>query len=77
MTIATLRKYLENNRNETDSYLVVFFSKEENKYNGFHYNIDESDGLIIIQELIKNMDIDKKEFVKMLFDKKNPINQSK
>ena len=44
---------IETAEKDGDGFMVIHFSKQENKYFGKHANIDGADALIIVRDLIK------------------------
>lgn len=48
-----LQPFIEQADKDTDPYLCVHFSRQEDKFMGYHGRMDEGDALIVIKELIK------------------------
>jgi len=44
---------IETAEKDGDGFMVIYFSKQENKYFGKYVNIDGADTLIIVGDLIK------------------------
>ncbi len=51
---------------DKDSYFLIHFSKEEDKYAGYHERIDWADARIILKHLIKEFDLTEMDFKLMV-----------
>jgi hypothetical protein len=52
-----LNPFIEQAEKDKDSYLIVHFSDEEDKYVGYHNHMDLFDAVIVIKDLIKSHNI--------------------
>lgn len=55
-----LMPFIEAAKKDNDPYFVCHFSREEDKYRGYHEGLDIGDALIIIKELVDKFGIDPK-----------------
>lgn len=60
-----IKSFVENCEKNSDPYLVVHFSKEDNHFQGTHDFMDSFDAIIVIKNLIKEFGIDKRILAKM------------
>lgn len=57
MKIEEAQKYVDQINHiaeaDDDTFLVVYFSREEDKYQGWHHQMDGGDALLVIKQLVK------------------------
>jgi hypothetical protein len=57
-----LQPFKDECKNSVDPYLVVHFSRDEDKYDGTHEFMDQFDAMIVIKDLLNEFKITKPVF---------------
>ena len=70
MTITEAERQIDtlSNRAEmdNDAMLVVYFSREQDAYNGYMTNMDAGDALMVIEQLIRKFDLSPEAIAAMI-----------
>jgi len=66
-----VKPFIDQCKKDNDCYLIVHFSKEEDKFAGYD-KMDFADALLIIYELIKQYDLNSEVIIESLKQKSNP-----
>lgn len=68
-----VQSFIEQTDKDTDPYLIVHFSREDDRFNGLHERLDKMDAQIIIKQLIEFFDFDELDFEILKTNKKHGI----